>query len=644
MANAQQDPQQNIDSLRSILREQSATDSILKVHGLYTKIGRAYEAIHRDSAVAWYRKQLAFVQAHPSKSAIKDSLEGSVYLDISYLMGFIGYPTQEEVQTGLAYADSAFAVLKNSQYLQLGIRALNNKGLMLININRFDEALKPLIRGLELSESITVVKAKNFALQGLYLNIGKAYIGLEQWPLAAQYTRKAISIKGIPRFRMIALNNLAAVFLESEVLDSTLYYAGKSLFLADSLGDDYHKLLNRVNMAEAYLKLERFDEAIPLIRENIRVSEAFEYPYGIAAGLNQEAKYFAAKQELDSAMEALLRAEELVEQVADKELMIDTWDNLEEVYVLRGNYKKAYDYQTKRVALRDSLLSAENTENFNRLLLRFETSEKEKKLVEQELELKESEASLAAKNVQIILISGGLLLSILIAILVVFRTRQVQERKLQSALIAEKEKGLVAVLSATEEERKRISKDLHDGIGQKLTALRMGLLELSAQSEGAEKKRLLEITEDFSQSAEELRQISHQMMPKALMEQGLVQALEDLVESTFKYSKIKPHFEHFQLQDRYAEKLEVSLFRIAQELLNNALKHSDATEINLQLMELKKKLILIVEDNGRGLNHKSTQGQGFYNIKSRLDVVKGVVNYEPGPQTGMLATITIPLA
>ena len=252
--------------------------------------------------------------------------------------------------------------------------------------------------------------------------------------------------------------------------------------------------------------------------------------------------------------------------------------------------------------------------------MRFQTAEKEKQIVEQELELKRKEASLAKRDLQILIVSTSLVLLLLGSLTFVFRTRQLQERK-------------------------RISKDLHDGIGQKLTALKLGIINLAPQLQDKElKQQLDQISNEFSKSAEELRQISHQMMPKALMEQGLIQALEDLLENTFKFSPITCNFEYYKVEGRYAERLEVSVYRIAQELLNNALKHARATEIHMQLMELDKQLILIVEDNGKGFDSGLAQGQGLYNIKSRLDIVKGVVNYEPGPETGMLATVTIPLS
>ncbi|NVK26401.1 MAG: sensor histidine kinase [Flavobacteriia bacterium] len=638
------DSRQLIDSLKLQLAQVQDHDSLWQISGLYAQIGRAYESIHRDSAIDWYQQHLSFLKHTRRTSVAKDSLIGSVYLDLSFLHAFIGYPSEDDIGKAYLYADTAYLLFEDKGYYEMAVRAYNNKGLTLINQNQYREAIEDLIQALELSDKLETPKKRNLAQQGLLLNIGKAYIGLEQWPLAMEYTQKAIAIDGIPRFRMIALNNLSAIYLQLEQPDSTLHYAALSYHLSDSLGDDYHKLLNRTNQAEAYLKLKDYESAKPIIESNIETSRHFEYPYGIAAGLNQLANYYGSTGDYQSALQVLKEAEPLAVEVADKELLIDTWENYNEVYSKLGRYEEAHLYQGKFYELRDSLNSVEKTKNFNELLVQFEAAQNEKKLAEQELKLAIQEASIAKRDRQLLFISGGIVILILGGLVIIVRMRQLQERKLQEALIVEKERGLEAIINATEDERKRISKDLHDGIGQKLTALRLALVKQAEDaSEPKQKTALVEIAQDFRESAEELRQVSHQMMPRALMEQGLVPALEDLMESTFKHTDIQYRFEHFKIDRRYPERMEVSLYRITQELLNNSLKHAQASEIQVQLMELKGNLVLIVEDNGKGLGENVNKGQGLHNIKSRLDLLKGAVNYEDGGETGMLATVKIPL-
>jgi len=103
-------------------------------------------------------------------------------------------------------------------------------------------------------------------------------------------------------------------------------------------------------------------------------------------------------------------------------------------------------------------------------------------------------------------------------------------------------------------------------------------------------------------------------------------------------------FEHFGVDDRLDERIELSVYRIAQELVNNIIKHSEANKVAIQLFKNKGKLIFIVEDNGKGMvENQTSEGHGLLNIKSRLNPLSGEVNFEPSPQSGTIATVRIPL-
>jgi signal transduction histidine kinase len=117
-----------------------------------------------------------------------------------------------------------------------------------------------------------------------------------------------------------------------------------------------------------------------------------------------------------------------------------------------------------------------------------------------------------------------------------------------------------------------------------------------------------------------------------------------LLENSLAYTKIEYSFEHFNIDERLPEKIEVTIYRIVQELINNIIKHSKATEVSVQLFNANNSIILIVEDNGVGFtSDKNKKGIGLLNISSRLDMVNGNVNFEPSPKSGTLITVKIPL-
>ena len=134
------------------------------------------------------------------------------------------------------------------------------------------------------------------------------------------------------------------------------------------------------------------------------------------------------------------------------------------------------------------------------------------------------------------------------------------------------------------------------------------------------------------------------MMPRALREVGLLPALEDLLDYSLPNANITHKFEHFGIEERLPEMLELTLFRVSQELIHNVIKHSGASECQVQVYKAGSHVMLLVEDNGHGFDAANTTGGiGLQNITGRVEAVNGSVRFEPGFEAGTLATIKVPL-
>jgi signal transduction histidine kinase len=144
---------------------------------------------------------------------------------------------------------------------------------------------------------------------------------------------------------------------------------------------------------------------------------------------------------------------------------------------------------------------------------------------------------------------------------------------------------------------------------------------------------------------EEVRNISHQMMPRALQELGLVAAVEDMLEKSLHPSPIKYKFEHFGLTKRLAEDVEIAIYRISQELINNIIKHSEAEMVGVQLIRRKDFLFLVVEDNGKGVAKGKAKGDGIgmLTIQNRLNIINGELEFNSAEGEGTSATIRVRL-
>lgn len=211
--------------------------------------------------------------------------------------------------------------------------------------------------------------------------------------------------------------------------------------------------------------------------------------------------------------------------------------------------------------------------------------------------------------------------------------------------------ALNSMLEGQELERTRIAKEIHDGIGPSLSTIRLLLENLSSvnnQSDSAKfSGQMSEILDMIDSLTGDIRDISHQLMPKILLDFGIIPALENLVNRINRAERIKIILFHSILSDRFPELIELGLYRICQELINNAVKHSSATEVQVQLIEHPDSLILMVEDNGKGFDKtsvmKENPGVGLINVESRTNAFGGNFILDTAISKGVTATIEIPI-
>ncbi|PWG04901.1 tetratricopeptide repeat-containing sensor histidine kinase [Polaribacter aquimarinus] len=480
------------------------------------------------------------------------------------------------------------------------------------------------------------------------LVIGQNYWRLKKYKDALNQITKATEIA---EFRNLGVDVLAPVYLEKGnmllmfgKLDDALKVYKKAEKLTEETG--YFEGIAPIysNIGAIYFYKSDFNKAIEYYKISLNKAKEFQDENSVGvAQMNLGEAYYNINQFQKS--ETILKESlQLFKRLKNKLNLVDNYNYLYVLETKKKNYKKALDYFKLKNIYKDSILNENNLAKVSTLEVKYQTAEKEKQITKQNLKIKTNEATIASqRNTQLLLI-GGLGFLVLGGLLFYNRNKAKQKQKLQAAILDEKERGFEAVVKASEDERKRISKDLHDGIGQEMAALKMAIGHVkNKETDETKKEELDKILTNCSRSADEIRNISHQMMPRSLMENGLLEAINDLLYGTFNYSEIKYKFEHFEVNNRFDERIEISLYRVAQELLNNIIKHANATEVNVLLYKQEDNLVLMIEDNGVGMQHKSKKGHGVLNIKSRVDMVHGTINYQPSVNSGTSAIIRVPL-
>ena len=224
--------------------------------------------------------------------------------------------------------------------------------------------------------------------------------------------------------------------------------------------------------------------------------------------------------------------------------------------------------------------------------------------------------------------------------------REMEKRLLETELNKQK---LVAqaVVNAQEKERAEIGKDLHDNVNQILTTAKL-YLELALVDE-EEKDRLIQrCASSIMDAINEVRTISRSLVPASIGDLGLVESVQDLAESIRATKKMQVRFIHRgHIDELLDDKRKLTLFRIAQEQVNNVLKHSGAANLLIELNQDDSRICLSISDDGTGFDPatvRAHRGNGLSNIISRADLFNGVVNIDTAPGKGCRLNVQVPIA
>lgn len=209
-------------------------------------------------------------------------------------------------------------------------------------------------------------------------------------------------------------------------------------------------------------------------------------------------------------------------------------------------------------------------------------------------------------------------------------------------------KLLTAMIDGQEAERRRVSAELHDGLGQYISAIQLSLQKLEDECRLLSNEKLKQsyntITILVSKASDEVSAIARNLAPPRIEEFGLIAAIEDFCEQVKATGRLVLSFKHKGIHTRPVHSLEINLYRITQELVNNVVKHAKATRCSVQLTVTGKQVMLKVTDNGKGFNTaRKTTGLGLQSIRARVNVHKGTVQFMSARGKGTTVEVTIPV-
>ncbi|GAB3339220.1 hypothetical protein GCM10027429_25320 [Marivirga atlantica] len=571
------------------------------------------------------RLMLAAYKRHLNQDPKKES-------DYLSILG-IYYQQKSQYDSSLYYQDRAYELASQIQDSVLLAQIIQRKGNVHKYLGNYELAMELFFQAMSIAKAQN--DTKTAATAGMA--IGQVYGYMQEYDKARDIISESLEyVQQDPDDRVLwsLLIERGNINTMTGMLDAAEQDYSQAKVIAEKLNLMEGRMLIYSNLGAVYFFRNEMDKAIESYQRGALLADSVgdKISYGIAEMNTGEAYYTI--EEFEKAEEKLLQSLELFSELKSKNFIKDNYYYLYEMESRRGDDKKALKYYQLHAAYKDSIINESNLNKIAELQTQYKTVENEKLLAENQLEIQEKEA-------QIFYLYAGFALFIILAFAVYYRYKANQRHKMQLAIAQEREQGLQNVVMATESERNRISKDLHDGVGQQLSALKLALADLSNKVEGEARSEVESIASHFKQSADEVRSISHQMMPRALMENGLVEAIEDMLQQAFAFSSISYQFEHKNVNQRFDEHIEIGLYRVLQELINNIIKHSQASNVQVQLYKVEQQLMLLVEDDGKGLENKATKGYGLKNIESRLSIIHGKVNFESAG--GTTAIISVPV-
>lgn len=524
---------------------------------------------------------------------------------------------------------------------------LNNIGLVYWNKGEFDNALNHYLQSLKLFEEINNKKGVANTLS----NIGLIYNDLGKSKESLEYHFRALKIREELDDRYgigVSQNNIGLTYGYMQDLTSALEYLEKALTTKKQNGDLYGQAITLSDIGIIYEGLKQHDKAIDYQQKSLEIRIQLKDKLGMANAYSMLATNYGKKENYQKALEYNLKALEIANELKAKKRLKRIYDDLSYDYRKMGNYKKALEYYDKYAKLNDTIFSEQSAAKIAEMQTKYETEKKDLELIKNELELHNNKLELTRQKNQRTILLICILGIIVIFYLVYTRYRFKQKSLFNQELLKQQELRSKAVIAAEENERTRIARELHDGVGQHLSAVKLNLsnlqsvLHLKNEHEKTLMDNALAIVDD---SVKEVRWVSHNMIPGTLLKEGLETAIRDFLNRIPTSGKLKIEFEAHQLSSKLESTTEIILYRVVQEAINNIIKHAKANSVNIQFIQHEQELILMIEDNGIGFDPNSlkNEGIGLKNIHSRIAYLNGSVDIDSKPQRGTTLTIEIPL-
>lgn len=475
-----------------------------------------------------------------------------------------------------------------------------------------------------------------------YKDIDKATYYMQQGKAIAEAAQNENVLKDI-------YNNYGVLKEIREELDSALYFYNKSLIIKKNINDTIGIPYCYSNMAGVYALQKDFQKAKDYFNRALEQRIQWKDTTTIAENYTQIGEVFLAEEKLDQAISWIHKSLPLSQAKAYKNLTQYNYKLLSDIYKSKKNTDSALYYYEQFAAIKDSIHSIKVEESIAALTIEFETEKKENEILKQRAQLAEKDAEVRRKNTWII---GGFGTALLLGLLgyLMYNQQKLKQRQLQKESELKEALARIETQNKLQEQRLRISRDLHDNIGSQLTfiissidTIKYGFSEISDKLAN----KLVDISAFTSQTIYELRDTIWAMNKNSITFEDLQARITNFIE------KAKTATETTAFEFKVASGMPTSpsltsvegmnCYRIIQEAVNNSLKYAKASLISVSISEENNAIIIAISDNGSGFDINTVeQGNGLSNMKKRARDIAAELTIDSKVNEG--TTITLGLS
>jgi signal transduction histidine kinase len=436
---------------------------------------------------------------------------------------------------------------------------------------------------------------------------------------------------------------------DPQVFDKQLALLHNSSMVAASNDLQVSLKNNEMNIASTHNNAKNHDSALIYFKRVKEYVDSKDYlPTKIAYYINVGFTYY----ELEEYVEAIKNyniALDLSNQDATLTYRADILMNLSHAYEKNGDYKKAISASNRLIDYNDSLNKTEKFKAVQELEAKYQVQERK-------LENAQLTADNERQKVMIISIAGSTFV-LLLGGLFVYKNQDKKRRLALQETEIEKQRAdnlmknqelatIDAMIAGQEKERKRLAEELHDNLGSSLTTIRLYFENLKNHLSDTDSNEIYSKTGLLlDETYAEIRNMSHRRASGVMASKGLIPSIQSLAQRLSASDSMQVEVHSHNMERQLENSLELTIFRIVQELLSNIVKHAQATHVVVNLLGNEKDIHIMVEDNGKGFNYNASDtstGLGLRSIEQRIEKLGGNLEVDSRPGHGATISLEIP--